>query len=263
MITDYRSVCLAACDIAREAGEYIACERKRFTPADVELKGARNLVSYVDKQTEQMVVARLGELLPDAGFVTEEGTVSADGADRPLRWIVDPLDGTTNFVHDLSPYCVSLGLMDGDEIVAGVVYEVTRAEMFYAWRGSYAYLNGERIAVSTVDRLDDALVGIGFSYGVLKCSDGFVDSIVGFQNTTHGIRRLGSAAADLVYVACGRFDAFYHAGLSPWDVAAGALIAQQAGARVTDYAGGGDYVFGRQIIAATPRIYDEFQPLVR
>ena len=210
-----------------------------------------------------MIVERLRELTPDAGFITEEGTVTAAVEGQPLKWIVDPLDGTTNFVHDFSPYCVSIALMDEDELTAGVIYEVTRDELFYAWRGSYAYLNGQRIRVSATDKLENALIAIGFSYAALNKTDGFVDSLVHFQNTTNGIRRVGSAAADLAYVACGRCDAFYHTGLSPWDVAAGVLIARQAGARITDYAGGDDYLFGRQIIACTPNIYEDFKQKVR
>ena len=260
---DYRAVCLDVCELAREAGAYIARQRERFTFSDVEFKGAQNLVSYVDKQTERTLVERLKALVPEAEFVTEEGTVSASGGASRLKWIVDPLDGTTNFVHGLSPYCVSIALTEEDEPVVGVVYEVTRDEMFYAWRGSYAYLNGERIVVSQTDRLENSLIAIGFAYGTVSKTDGFIDSLIRFQNTTNGVRRLGSAAADLAYVACGRFDAFFHEGLSPWDVAAGALVAMQAGARVTDYGGGNGYLYGRRIIAATPAVYDEFQKQVK
>ena len=259
---DYRSVCLEMCDIARRAGRFIAEQRETFSLSDVEFKGEQNLVSYVDKEAERMVTGELAALLPEAGFVTEEGMVASD-TEKPLVWIVDPLDGTTNFIHGLSPYCVSLALCEEGEPVAGVVYEVTRDEMFYAWRGSYAYLNGQRIEVSKVGSLSRALIAVGFAYGELSRSDGFVDSLVRFQNTTNGIRRLGSAAADLAYVACGRCDAFYHRGLSPWDVAAGALIALQAGARVTDYRGGENYIFGREIIACSPLLYDDFQRQVR
>ena len=244
---DYRAVCLDVCELAREAGAYIARQRERFTFSDVEFKGAQNLVSYVDKQTERTLVERLKALVPEAEFVTEEGTVSAAGGASRLKWIVDPLDGTTNFVHGLSPYCVSIALTEEDEPVVGVVYEVTRDEMFYAWRGSYAYLNGERIVVSQTDRLENSLIAIGFAYGTVSKTDGFIDSLIRFQNTTNGVR----------------FDAFFHEGLSPWDVAAGALVAMQAGARVTDYGGGNGYLYGRRIIAATPAVYDEFQKQVK
>ena len=126
---------MSVCEIAREAGEYIARQRETFTFADVEFKGTQNMVSYVDKQTEMMIVSRLRELTPEAGYITEEGTIEAS-EDASLRWIVDPLDGTTNFIHGLAPYCVSIGLLEDDELVVGVVYEVNLREMFYAWKGS-------------------------------------------------------------------------------------------------------------------------------
>lgn len=259
---DYRDICLKTCDLARRAGAYIAEQRSSFTLDRVEFKGEQNLVSYVDKQTEQMVVEGLRELTPEAGFITEEGTVAAESG-HTLQWIVDPLDGTTNFVHGYSPYCVSIALRDGDETVVGVVYEVTRREMFYAWRESYAYLNGERIQVSTTPSLGASLIEIGFAYSEIKKNDGFLEAIVDFQNHTNGVRRIGSAAADLVYVACGRADGFFQSGLSPWDVAAGAMIARQAGARVSDYKRGDDYLFGRRIVASNPLIYDEFVSKIR
>lgn len=254
---DFRDICLKMCDAAREAGEYIASEREGFSFSDVEFKGSQNLVSYVDKQTEKRVVERLRELVPQAGFITEEGTVQG-ASDEYYKWIVDPLDGTTNFVHGLPPYCVSIALAEGREVVAGVVYEVAARELFYAWRNSDAYLNGIRIHASSVDRLENALVGVGFSYSAIDGEPGYMDKIAEFQRTTNGIRRIGSAAADLAYVACGRFDAFAQQGLSAWDVAAGAFIARSAGARVTDYAGGEDYLFGKSIIATNAYIYEEF-----
>lgn len=259
---DYRSICLHVCDLAKEAGAYIREQRTDFSLDKVEFKGAQNLVSYVDKQTEILLVERLRQLTPTAGFITEEGTVET-AAQESLVWIIDPLDGTTNFVHDFSPYCVSIALMNEGELVVGVVYEVTRDELFYAWHGSYAYLNGIRIHVSKTDKLENALVAIGFSYDPIVKHDKFMESVVLFQNMTNGVRRVGSAAADLAYVACGRCDAFYQTKLSAWDVAAGAFIAMRAGARVTDYDQGNNYIFGGQIIASTPAIYEDFQQKVR
>ena len=144
----------------------------------------------------------------------------------------------------------------------GVVYEVNLREMFYAWKGSAAYLNGREITVSKTDRMENALIGIGFPYSALGNEDGFIDKMVYYQLHTNGVRRLGSAAADIVYTACGRFDAFTHLKLSPWDVAGGALIAMQAGARVTDYSGGDNFLFGREIIVSNPYIYEEFKQRV-
>lgn len=259
---NYQEICSQVCEIAREAGEYIAAQRETFSFENVEFKGVQNMVSYVDKESERMVVERLRELLPEAGFVTEEGTVRTSVNAR-LKWVIDPLDGTTNFIHGLPPYCVSLALMEEDEVVVGVIYEVTLREMFYAWKGAPAYLNGKKIAVSRTRKLENALVAVGFSYSTFTEVDDFMDSVTYFQRHTNGVRRLGSAAADLAYVACGRFDGFYHVKLAAWDVAAGALIAKQAGALVTDFSGGSDYIFGQEIIACTPAIYEEFKAQVR
>lgn len=255
---DYKSLCTAACGIAREAGEYIARQRETFTFADVEFKGTQNMVSYVDKQAERMIVAYLKELTPQAGFITEEGTAGA-AQQTDLQWVIDPLDGTTNFIHGLAPFCVSIGLLDRGELVVGVVYEINMKEMFYAWKGSDAYLNGRKISVSTTDKLENSLIAVGFAYSVQANENGFMDKMAWFQQNTNGIRRLGSAAADLVYTACGRFDAFVQTRLSAWDVAGGALIAKQAGAVVTDYKRGDNFLFGGEIIVTTPKIYEEFK----
>ena len=172
---DYEKICTAVREVAREAGEYIAAQRETFSFERVEFKGAHNLVSYVDKTAEQMIVARLRTIVPEAGFITEEGT--AGSRREHLRWIIDPLDGTTNFVHGLPPYCVSIALAEGDEMVVGVVWEVTLRECFWAWKGSKAYLNGEEISVSKVDRLENALVAIGFSYATLAEVEDYLDMI--------------------------------------------------------------------------------------
>lgn len=274
---DYRNICLSVCDIARETGEYIAGQRKNFSFSDVEFKGSQNMVSYVDKQAERMIVEKLRALTPGAGYITEEGTVSRndrgndarndkegdDGRDvaqngRNMTWIIDPLDGTTNFIHGLPPYCVSIGLMEEGEMVIGVVYEITLGEMFCAWKGSKAYLDGKEINASAIDKMENALIAIGFAYVSDAEIDASMNSALYYQKNTNGFRRIGSATADLVYVACGRFDAFCQTKLAPWDVAAGAFIAKAAGAAVTDYRGGNDYIFGKEIIASNPHIYDEF-----
>ena len=258
---DYKALCARVVDVARRAGEYIASQREGFNFSDVEFKGVQNMVSYVDKGAERMIVDDLRELLPGSGFITEEGTASGRG--ERYTWIIDPLDGTTNFIHGLPPYCVSIALSEGNELVIGVVYEVTHGEMFYAWKGSDAFMNGRRIAASTTDKMENALIAIGFSYATIMEVDDFLDSIAYYQKNTNGARRLGSATADLVYVACGRFDAFAQAKLSPWDVAAGAFIAQRAGAVVSDYSGGDNYIYGCEIIACTPKIYEEFRKTVK
>ncbi len=253
---DYKVICEAVQEIAREAGEFIAKQREDFTFDKVEFKGEHNLVSYVDKGAEKIIVKALAELVPDAGFVTEEGTV--EQAEKGLRWVVDPLDGTTNFVHSLPPYCVSIALMQDDEVIIGVIYEITAKEMFYAWKDSDAYLNGAKIVCSKVDKLENALVTMGFSYKIEGAMDSFLKQIKYYQTYTDGIRRIGSAAAVLAYVAAGRLDAFTQLNLSSWDVAAGALIAQRAGAKVSDCKGGNDFVFGGEIVASNNLIYKDF-----
>lgn len=262
---DWKNICSRVQDIAREAGDYIATERKRFTVDKVEEKGTFNFVSYVDKGAENIIVEALGELLPEAGFIAEEGSGRADDG-ASYQWIIDPLDGTTNFVHGLPPYAVSIALWDtrARETVVGVVYEVTLQECFYSWKGAgAAYLNGEPVRVSDVARVDDALVLTGLAYGLdAEVVRHFENSFAYFNRHSHGARRLGSAATDLVYVACGRADAFYQVNLSPWDVAAGAFIVRQAGGRVTDFCGGDDYTYGRSVVTSTPGIWDEIFPLV-
>lgn len=255
---DYKAIHDQVCDIAKLAGDFIRSERRVFDLEKVEHKGKFDLVSYVDKGSEVMVVEKLGKLVEGATFITEEGTVEQKRGQ--YVWVIDPLDGTTNFVHDFSPYCVSLALMEGDKVVVGVVYEITRDECFSAYEGGVAMLNGEVIKVSRVGEVENSLVLTGFSS---KASDEAysksADVFNFFNRNTHGVRRLGSAAADLVYIAVGRGEAFYHCGLSPWDVAAGALIVQMAGGKVTDFKGGSDFVFGREVIASNGLKHDYFQ----
>lgn len=260
-MVDYQEICRRVCEIAREVGEYISGEQAGFSFSRVEFKGVQNMVSYVDKEAERRIVERLRLLIPHSGFITEEGT-AVPGREE-FKWVVDPLDGTTNYIHGLPPYCVSIALMHGEELVVGVIYEITLGEMFYSWKGANSYLNDAAIHVSGIDTLEHSLIGAGFSYPTnLEVSD-FLDLIAYFQKNTNGIRRLGSAAADLAYVACGRFDGFYHVRLAPWDVAAGALIVRNAGGVVKDYSGGNNFIFGREIIASNPYIYPQFSRVVR
>ena len=259
---NYKEICETVCAVAQQAGGYIARQREDFSFDRVEFKGAHDMVSYVDREAERMIVAALREIIPDAGFITEEGTAEQKGEHR--KWVIDPLDGTTNFVHGLPPYCVSIALMEEDRPVMGVVYEITLDELFYAWEGGEgAFLNGRPIRVSAVEKMENALVAIGFSHGTRDYIADFMNAVAYYQYHTDGVRRLGSAAADLVYVACGRFDVFSQEKLAAWDVAAGALIAQKAGAIVTDCAGGGNFLFGGEIVAANPLIHGEFLKTIR
>ena len=257
---DSEKICRSVIDIAKKAGAFIAGERVNFDLKLVEIKGKANFVSYVDKKAEKLIVDGLRDVLPEAGFITEEGTAFYSG--EKYRWVIDPLDGTTNFIHGAPPYAVSIGLMENEEVILGVVYEISKDECFYAWKGSKAMLNGREIHVSEASTTQEALIVTGFPYGEIKNSDAFIETIKYLMVNSHGIRRLGSAATDLSYVAAGRFEAFWEAGLSPWDVAAGIIILQQAGGRVTDFRGGNNFLFGGEIVASNNNYFKEFQSVI-
>lgn len=248
----YQELTLQVCEIARETGRWMAEERKNFDDSSIEFKGLHDLVSYVDKQAEARIIKALEVILPDAGFIAEEGTSDKKG--ERYNWVIDPLDGTTNFIQGVPVYAVSIGLLDNNELVAGVVYEVGRDECFYAWKNGGAYLNGEKIQVSERNDIHHALLATGFPYSNFHQLDNYLQFLKWTMTHSRGVRRLGSAAADLAYVACGRFDAFWEYDLKPWDVAAGALIVQEAGGKVSDFTGGQDYLFGREIIASNPHL---------
>src|SRR5690606_4344681 len=181
-----------------------------------------DLVSYVDKESEQSLVKGLAKLVPSAGFITEEGTVKQ--TTQGLKWVIDPLDGTTNFLHKLPPFCISIALMMDDEILLGVVHEVNLEESFYAWKEGGAWCNEERISVSPISTLSDSLIATGFPYNMDGSHEKYFEIIKHCVGKSHGIRRLGAAAVDLAYVACGRFNAYFEFNLKIWDIAAGILI---------------------------------------
>jgi myo-inositol-1(or 4)-monophosphatase len=177
---------------------------------------------------------------------------------KDLTWIIDPLDGTTNFIHGVPVYSISIALMEGPELILGVIYEINLKECFYTWKGSPSYLNGLEINVSVTDKVRDSLFATGFPYYDYGRLDPYLHFFRYLMENSHGLRRLGSAAADLAYVACGRFDGFYEYGLSPWDVAAGALIVKNAGGAVSDFNGKDDFIFGKEIIATNGSVFDDF-----
>lgn len=257
---DLEKLCFQVQEIARETGRFIAEERLKFTSADIISKGKSDFVTYVDKTSEQKIVTELKKILPEAGFIAEEGTARDSG--EQYRWVIDPLDGTTNYIHGLSPFAVSIGLMDGNEVVLGVVYEISLDEMFYAWKGSKAFCNSREISVSSATTTRDALIATGFPYYDFSMLPKYMEAMDFFMRNSHGLRRLGSAAADLVYVAAGRFEAFYEHALHAWDVAAGTIILKQAGGKVCDFNGGDNYVFGGELIASNENYFDEFYGIV-
>ncbi len=253
---DLKAICETVVDIAKEAGQYIESKISTISMNSVEVKGSNNFVTEVDKTAEEMIINRLKDIVKGAGFIAEEGTNQFRG--EQFNWIIDPLDGTTNFIHGAPPVAVSIALVENDIPVVGVIYEVWHKEAFYAWKGSNAYLNGNIIKVCATKSIHDALIAVGFPYHDHNQTQKFLKTLEYFFVHTHGIRRLGSAATDLAYVACGRYDGFYEYNLSPWDVAAGALIVSQAGGTVTDFSGGQNYVFGREIVASNGPIHSEF-----
>jgi myo-inositol-1(or 4)-monophosphatase len=258
---ELKLLCERVYEAAKTAGRFILGERKTFASSSIEYKGRNDLVSYVDKTSEKMLVEELQRILPGSGFITEEKTI--DITDKAYTWIIDPLDGTTNFAHGVPCFCVSIALAKDNQPILGVIYEMNHDECFYAWKGGGAYLNGKSIHVSTISEIKDSLFVTGFAvseYSHLKATLDIFDYCI---HNSHGIRRLGSAAADLAYVACGRFEGFFEFGLSAWDVAAGILIVQEAGGRVSDFEGKGNTLFGKQILASNALIHDEFLSVIK
>jgi myo-inositol-1(or 4)-monophosphatase len=257
---DYKKICFEVQDIARSAGSFIRNERKKLTANDIQTKTTASFVTYVDKAAEQAIVVALRILIPDSGFITEEGTASS--ANEKFRWIIDPLDGTTNYIHNISPHSVSIALLEEDELVVGVVYEIGLDEMFFAWKGSLAYMNDKVIKVSESSKHEDTLIATGFPYYDFEKIEKYINVLRFLMRNTRGLRRMGSAAVDLAYVAAGRFDGFYEHALHSWDVAAGGLIIKQAGGIVTDFGGGDNWLFGGEIVAAGKNYFDEFYKVV-
>ncbi|MBL7859473.1 MAG: inositol monophosphatase [Cyclobacteriaceae bacterium] len=249
--------------ICQEVGEFIRKEGSEFDRSRIEQKnGFNNLVSYVDKEAEKRLVDALRKILPPAGFITEEGTVE-QSKQHEYNWIIDPLDGTTNFLHGLPIFAISIGLTKGTETILGVIQHVVRNECFHAISDSPAYCNGKEIHVSTIPTLNESLLATGFPYYHLDKQDAYLDIIKDFLQHTHGIRRLGSAAIDLAYVACGRLEGFFEYNLNAWDVAAGTFIVKQAGGKVSDFSGGQNFLFGGELCAANGKIHNEMLQVIQ
>ena len=282
-----QSVCL----VAREAGAYIRKERAGFSIDKVERKHAHDYVSYVDKGSEQLIVKALRRLLPEAGFITEEGTTLLSeelrakseecnatlskrefaSAQPDLTWVVDPLDGTTNFIHGFAPYAVSIALCRGREIVIGVVYEIVSDECFYAWKSGGAYLDGgckkedgrcEPLKVGT-SGINDALLCLQLPYNSDAYKPVIKRLIDRFYGNVGSIRMMGSAAIALCYVAAGRLDAYAERYIGQWDYMAGALIVKEAGGRVTNYDGDDYFMEGDSVVATNGVVHQEILKEVR
>lgn len=254
-------LCSQVCECVLETVEMIKKERESFSAdTGVEVKGHSNFVTYIDKLSEEKLVGHLSLLLPEAGFIAEEGTSTKKG--EVYNWVIDPIDGTTNFIHGLTPHAISVALMRNNDVVIGVVCEISHGELFYAWEGSKAFLNDKVITVTSVNEHQNALIATGFPYTSFNKMEKYQDCLRELMEKTGGVRRLGSAAIDICYTACGRFEAFWEYGLHPWDVAAGVLILQQAGGRITDFDHGNGYIFNGEIIAANDNYFDKIYEIV-
>ena len=249
---DLKQLTVEVCRIATEAGHFLKEERKKFHRERVIEKHAHDYVSYVDKESEVRLVKALSALLPEAGFITEES----------YCWVIDPLDGTTNYIHDEAPYCVCIALRSQTELLIGVVYEVCRDECFYAWKGGKAFMNGEEIHVSDVSQAQDAFVITELPYNYQQYKQTALHLIDRLYGVVGGIRMNGSAAAAICYVAAGRFDAWAEAFLGKWDYSAAALIVLEAGGRVTDFYGDDHFIEGHHIIATNGHLHPLFEKLL-
>lgn len=257
----YQHILEPALKLVKEVGEFIRKEGKDFDRSNIEHKGFNDLVSYVDKEAEKKLVNGLKEIIPDSGFIAEEGTGSA--SNEAYKWIIDPLDGTTNFLHGLPCFAISVALLHHDALALGIVYEINQDELFYATRGGGAFCNGKTIRVSPVPKAKESLLATGFPYYDFDRMPAYLEILKEFMQQTHGIRRMGSAAVDLVYTAIGRFEGFYEYNLNAWDVAGGAIIVQEAGGTVTDFSGGDDFLFGRQMLASNGATHEELLRVIQ
>ena len=275
------------CEIAKQAGAYIREERRKFSLESVERKHAHDYVSYVDKGSEKQIVSALRQLLPEAGFITEEGTTETEEGrgkmtlgehsetlatrgtqeeNSSLTWVVDPLDGTTNFIHQYAPYAVSIALLQGKEILIGVVYEVCHDECYCAWKGGGAYveLKGESLKLKVSNqKIQDALLCLQLPYN----SDAYKPVIKHLIDKLYGnvgsVRMCGSAAMALCYVASGRYDGYAEKYIGQWDFMAGALIVKEAGGMVTNYEGSEDFTQGNNVVATNGIIQQDLLNVIK
>lgn len=244
---------------ARRAGQIINRASNDIDLLKVVSKQPNDFVTEVDKAAEKVIIETLQEAYPGYGILAEESGISA-GQDSEYQWIIDPLDGTTNFIHGMPQYAVSIALAKSGIVEQAVVFDPNRNELFTASKGAGAFLNERRIRVSRRTRLGEALIGTGFPYRMFDKIDLYLAIFKELAEKTAGQRRPGAASLDLAYVACGRYDAFWEFGLSPWDMAAGALLISEAGGLVSDLRGDANYLETGNLIAGTPKV---FAPLLK
>ena len=247
--------------LLREVGAYLCAQARNFSRAHAEYKTARDPVSYVDRTAEALLREGCARLLPEAGFILEEA--GHFNIEKEYIWVIDPLDGTKNFVHGIPLFAISVALLRRGEPILGMVYAVPQDELFWAVRGHGAYLGDERLQVSTCEDPDKILVVTGFMYRDPDRAEKYFRVLADVMRQYGGLRRLGSAALDLAYVAAGRLDVFFEMDLNPWDVAAGSLLVQEAGGIVTDFTGQPNFLFGKSIIAGGVWSHQALLSLIR
>jgi myo-inositol-1(or 4)-monophosphatase len=252
-VTDAAELEHIAIEAALAGGAVLA---RRFTDRGsltVEIKAQHDYVTEVDREAEAAVIEVLRRRVPHHAILAEEG--SSGGGQAAYRWIVDPLDGTTNFIHGVPAFAVSIGVEDATGLIAGVVRDPCREETFHAHRAGGAFLNGSPIACTSLDHLDAALIATGFPFREMTHLPAYLDAFERFVRSTSGLRRAGSASLDLAYTACGRYDGFFEVGLKAWDLAGGALVVMEAGGIVTDVRGGPEFLGDGSVVAAGAKLH--------
>ena len=244
-----------AVELARAAGDILRHYMTR--EKQVEFKGRANLVTVADKEAEALIINRIRERYPNHSILAEESGALGSSDGREGKWIIDPLDGTTNFAHQYPFFAVSIGFEQADEVLCGAVYDPWRGEMFSGGRGLGSFLNGERLRVSDVETLRSALIMTGFPYGFREKIRTVMSQFEAFLVESQAVRRGGSAALDMCYTALGRVDGFWEMDLLPWDTAAGRVIVEEAGGRVTDFSGREFSIYNRQLLVSNGRIHEE------
>lgn len=250
----------AARAIAEEAGALLMERFGRLTRAEIERKGPRDFVTAADKEAEALIVSRLSAAFPGHAILAEEGG-GREAAGRPT-WVVDPLDGTTNYLHGIPVFAVSIGLVDAGRPVLGVIHAPALSTTWWGGPGQGAWENERPVSVSVTPSVPDSLLATGFAYGIDRLADDNLDNLARVARKARGIRRLGAAAVDLAWVASGRLDGFWELHLNAWDVAAGAALVRAAGGRVTDFRAGEDWLFGRHLVASNGLIHEELRGLL-
>jgi len=247
---------------ARRAGNVISRGARDLDRLTVTAKGPKDFVSEIDRAAERAIVDTLLDAYPDHAILAEEGTAKGDNADAENVWIIDPLDGTTNFLHGFPQYCVSIALAQKGQVTQAVIYDPVRNELFTATRGRGAYLNDKRIRVTKRLHMADALIGTGFPYTKFEHLDAYIAILRDLMQQSSGLRRPGSAALDLAWMAAGRYDGFFETGLKPWDMAAGCLLITEAGGMVSDLKGSDTYLKTGHVCTGNPDIHTQLLKII-